>query len=315
MNITYNKVRTFIGTIIVNMVRIVKWMRCLFMYLFMRNKVILVRAAVKTKSRGVKHFNWGDDINFYYLSLLTGKKIIFLPHGKISDIFPIPSYLGIGSIVSFYNLDKVTIIGSGLINNSEIEKLRGTPLKICFVRGPLTAHALNNYGIECPKIYGDLALTLPLYYKPRIAKCHRIGIVLHILDEKLDIVQSIQQTYPDIKIIHMDSYINWTDIIDDINSCEVVLSSALHGLIVCEAYKIRCKWISFNTRDSIHWKSGYEFKYMDFFASIGKDEREPYYIDRETDIYALVGLVKAEWTPCFFNARALIDALPKNFIK
>ena len=293
---------------------IIKLIRCFFFFLFYRKKVLLVRAAVICRVRHLKHFNWGDDINLYFLSLISGKKIVFLPHSRFANIFSIPSYLGIGSIISFYNLNKTTIIGSGILSNSEIKRLRGKPSKICFVRGPLTRDILIKYGIDCPKIYGDLALALPLYYKTKVKKIYRIGIVLHLLDEKLDSVKYIQKTYPDIKIIHMNSYGKWTDVIDEINECDVIFSSALHGLIVSEAYGVCSKWISFSDRKSTHWDSGYEFKYIDFYASIGKKEEKPYVIVKETNLYKLAQAVEKSWIPASFDAKKLIEALPEDFV-
>lgn len=309
MNTNIKIIRRFI----VEIIRLFKWIRCLYLYLFMRKKVILVRAAVITKIGGVKHFNWGDDINYYFLNLISGKKIVFLPHGKISELMPIPSYLGIGSIISFFSLKKVTIIGSGILNDTEIEKIKDKPYRICFVRGPLTRNALLKKGIDCPESYGDLALALPLYYKTSVTKNATIGIVLHLLDEGLNSVQYIKSTYPEIKIIHMNNYNKWTDVIDEINSCEIVLSSALHGIIVSEAYKVCCQWISFDDKNPQHWHSGYEFKYIDFYTSIGKSENKPLEIGINTDIYALVEKIKKSWEPSTFDASKLIKILPKEF--
>lgn len=302
-----------ISSLLIEFVRILKILRCLTLFVFAKKRVVFVRAAVKTKITGVKHFNWGDDINYYLLQLITKKKIIFLPHGKIADRISIPYYLGIGSIISFYNLNNASIIGSGLINKKSTTDLHGKPLKVYFVRGPLTRAALIEHGIACPQIYGDLALTLPLYYKPQIKKIYRIGFVLHILDKYLDSVQRLIQNYPEIKIIYMNNYEKWTDIIDEINSCEVVFSSALHGLIVSEAYKVCCQWISFKDRSGLHWDEGYSLKYLDFYESIGKSKVAPIDVNPDTDIYALAHKVEKSWQPSNFDPQKLIDALPKEF--
>ncbi|MFQ8823549.1 MAG: polysaccharide pyruvyl transferase family protein [[Ruminococcus] lactaris] len=41
----------------------------------------------------------------------------------------------------------------------------------------------------------------------------------------------------------MSKYENWTDIIDLICSCKMVLSESLHGLIVAESYSIPSVWV------------------------------------------------------------------------
>lgn len=303
-----------IFTIFVELIRMFKWIRCLIIYLFLRKKIIIVRAAVVTKCGGVKPFNWGDDINYYLLKLISGKKIVFLPHGVMSNILSLPCYLGIGSIVSFYNLDKTSIIGSGIISDKAFKDLKGKPSKIYFVRGPLTRSVLVKHGIACPEIYGDLALTLPVYYTPKVIKKDIfLGIVLHIADENLYSIQQIKKTYPEIRIIYMNKYLKWTDIIDEINSCEVIFSSALHGLITSEAYGICNQWISFKDKIASRWETGYEFKYKDFFASIEKKVTMPIEIDHTTNLYELAKKVKKNWTRNTFDVYKLIDALPDEF--
>lgn len=315
LNITKKKIRPIRQTILnglIEVVRLFKLIYCIFLYIVAKNKVIFMRAAVKNKIRGIKHFNWGDDINYYLLHLISRKVIVFLPHGKIADRVAIPYYLGIGSIISFYNLDKASIIGSGLINSKSDDDIHGNPSKIHFVRGPLTRAALINRGISCPKVYGDLALTLPLYYKPVVKKSYRIGIVLHILDEHLESVHQLILAHPEIRIIHMNRYVKWTDIIDEINSCEVIFSSALHGLITSEAYKVCCQWVSFSDRTGSHWDVGYDLKYIDFYESIGKRGMTPIMLSHNVDIYDLANEIKRNWKPTTFNPQKLIDALPNE---
>ena len=43
--------------------------------------------------------------------------------------------------------------------------------------------------------------------------------------------------YPDILVIDLSNYRHWHDIIDQICSCQAILSSSLHGLIIAEAYQ------------------------------------------------------------------------------
>ena len=40
-------------------------------------------------------------------------------------------------------------------------------------------------------------------------------------------------------VISMINYDKWTDVIDDICSCEYILSNSLHGLIVADAYGVK----------------------------------------------------------------------------
>ena len=159
-------------SLLIELIRLIKLTIYFILYITNRKNTLLIKAAVKTNFKGVRNYNWGDDLNFYLLSLISKKKILFLPHGKLIDSFHIPSFLGIGSIISFYNLNNTYIIGSGLINQQSISEIKGKPKKIYFVRGPLTQQVLIKEGIDCPTIFGDLALTLPLYYTPKYKKTY-----------------------------------------------------------------------------------------------------------------------------------------------
>lgn len=284
----------------------------LYHYYFMYDQCVFVKAWVKSKKGYIIHNNWGDDINYYFLHLISGKKIIFFPTGRITNLFHIPCLLGIGSLLSFWSLDNMTIIGSGILAESSVDNIRGTPSKVCFVRGPISRKILCEKGIETPEIYGDLALALPLYYYPKIAKKFKLGIVLHYADENLDTVNQIKNQFSDIKFIYMRGYKKWTDIIDSILSCEVIFSSSLHGLICAEAYKVPCQWIYFS--DERHfaemWPTGWKLKFYDFYFSIQKNFIRPIEVNKETDIHQLGDIVRKEYVPSNFDAKCLVDALP-----
>lgn len=285
----------------------------LFHYFFMHHRCIFVKARILFRKGRLVHDNWGDDLNFYFLSLISGKKVIFCPNGKIGNLIKLPHILGIGSILSFWSLDKATVIGSGVISDSDIDKIYGKPEQVCFVRGPISRKILAERGIKVPELYGDLVLALPLYYRPNILKRNKLGIVLHYIDENLDSVGRIKENFPSIKFIYMHGYKKWTDVIDEILSCEVILSSSLHGLVCSEAYKICCQWICFSDKleYSDGWQAGWKLKFYDFFASLGKTE-EPVEVSQETDLIELGNEVRNKYIQNDFDARKLIDALPST---
>ena len=71
-----------------------------------------------------------------------------------------------------------------------------------------------------------------------------------------------------LEIISMTDYAKWTDVIDKICSCQYILSESLHGLIVAETYGIPNVWVDFMDHPE-YW----EFKFQDFYESIGKNEK------------------------------------------
>ena len=69
----------------------------------------------------------------------------------------------------------------------------------------------------------------------------------------------------ELLIIDLAHYKKWTDVIDQICSCERILSSSLHGLIVSDAYQIPSCWIELTGKIS----GGY-FKYYDYASSVNR---------------------------------------------
>lgn len=211
----------------------------------------------------IEHSNWGDDINWYFLREIIDGKIISYDHALLARHFNRPNYVVIGSTIDLRADEKSVIWGAGIIDGS----VTGLPKfkEIRAVRGPKTRQKLLSLGIDCPEVYGDPALLLPLHYKPDIEKTHRIGIIPHFHD--LEHVRKKIEQRKDIKLIDIRHYEEWTSVVDEILSCELIASSSLHGLIVSFAYGIPNVWVEFpegELRD--------RFKYDDFFASIGIEE-------------------------------------------
>lgn len=295
-----------------NSIQLINFVYFLFHYFFLRDRCVFVKAWVKVKAGKLFHNNWGDDLNYYLLQAISGKKVVFYPLGKIGNFFDFTCFLGIGSIFSVFSLDKTIIIGSGVRSDSDIKNIRGIPQKVVFVRGPISRRLLCERGITVPERYGDLGLVLPLLYSPSISKKNSIGIVLHSLDEKLNVIKVIMEKFSCVKLIYMRGYHKWTDIINEIVSCEIVFSSSLHGLICAEAYKIPCQWVCFSENrdnDIGVWPRGWELKFFDFFSSIGKGGMQPVRIDQETDILKLKNNIMKTFRPINYDPKVIMDAL------
>lgn len=237
------------------------------------------------------HNNWGDDINYYFLKVIADKKkIILYPNSILAKWLSLKRLFFIGSIITFYSLKNAIICGSGILNGKTKYNIKGSTKKICIVRGPLTQKTLSEKGYDCPLVYGDPALLLPLYYKPNIIKKWKICIIPHFEDFSSPIIQEILSlNSPEIHIIRMRGYKKWTDVIDEICNCDLVFSSSLHGLIVAETYHIPNYWISLN-----NYVEGWNFKFKDFYFSIGKQISNPITITKLEDFFDLYQK-KNEW--------------------
>lgn len=208
--------------------------------------------------------NYGDLLGKYLVEKISNKKIIWAKPAKFYWLdFFMPIYVTIGSILT--NVNKKCIVwGSGIISREfSIKKA-----KFLAVRGPQTRAHLLSLGYSVPEVYGDPALLLPNYYNPEIEKKYAYGIVPHYTDYNL--ISNLYENRSDILIIDMMTN-NIEAVTDLFLSCEKIISSSLHGVIVAHAYGIPAVWQQFSNN-----VFGDNIKYQDYFESV---ELENYSIE------------------------------------
>ena len=215
--------------------------------------------------------NFGDIITPFILGHFTRKKLIRIIYPQFCND---TNYFVIGSILD--RAAKHTIVwGSGFI--SEKDKCWERPKQICAVRGPLTRHKLLDAGIDCPEIYGDPALLLPMFYNPQMPKKYKVGIVPHFVDKDNEWLSNIKD-HQDIKIINVQNR-NPLNFIDDILQCEKIASSSLHGIIVADAYNVPSVWVEFSKN-----VYGNGFKFIDYFMSVKRIDRKPLIVNNDVSV-------------------------------
>lgn len=282
------------------------WVQVRDLYLYLFRHAIIVNGYVDDHTWcGIRHRNWGDDLNFYFLLKLTGCPIIIRHNFRMAKWLQHRNFLCIGTLLdgSKYKDCKTTIWGSGC---SGADRGLTYPEKVLAIRGPKSRSYLLSQGIECPEVYGDPALLLPLVYQPKgdppsalpsregtlpetrnlklETKKYRMGIIPHVVDLHHPVIEEIRGKYADeILIIDLAHYKKWTDVIDQICSCERILSSSLHGLIVSDAYQVPSCWIELSGNIS----GGY-FKFFDYASSVERDFNKPSRIVKVADIADLV---------------------------
>jgi len=225
---------------------------------------------------------WFDDSNNFG-DILTPFLFEFLGASKVTKIdtqyYSFENYLTVGSILSKANSNTI-VWGSGFISEESSFKY-GNPKKICAVRGPKTRNKLLKMNIECPEIYGDPALLLPLYYKPnKLKKKYKLGVIPHYIDKDNKYLELFNRE--EILIIDIQNK-DIFKFIDEVNSCEKIISSSLHGIIVGDAYGIPSLWIELSKKIM-----GNGFKFLDYFQSVGRKEESPIKINNSTTIDQLL---------------------------
>lgn len=224
--------------------------------------------------------NYGDLLGKYLVEKISGKKVTWVRAQKFSirNLFS-PLYVTIGSVLAHINT-YCTVWGSGI--NHKDESIASA--RFLSVRGPLSRKRILELGYECPAVYGDPALLLPLYHKPDVDKVFTLGIIPHISD--LEIVKKLYGQREDISIIDFNTN-NIEKTTNQILICKQILSSSLHGVIVAHAYQIPAVQVKFS--DNIY---GDGVKYHDYFLSVGLNTYQPEFIKNEIGVNEAVTMIK-----------------------
>ena len=252
--------------------------------------------------------NFGDLLSPFLVEKMTGKPVTLVKlgspiHRKLLSIRRSKfSYLAIGSIISRATADSI-VWGSGAFGTEEKKHLAKKAQYVA-VRGPLTRNLLRIHGIQCPEVYGDPALLMPRVYNPAVQKKYKIGLILRWSEQDWN----TKETDGDIKKIYLG-----TDDVEgtlmDILSCEQIVSSSLHGIILADAYGIPSAWLSSTT------PKGLEFKFYDYFISVNKIQK-PQVFDFSVASITRTNIenqLRFDDRKIEFDEKKLLDACP--FIK
>lgn len=212
--------------------------------------------------------NYGDLLSKYLVEKISKQKVIDIEHpAKGIHKYFFKHFVVIGSIIS--SATKQSIVwGSGIIKaNDNIRDAKFTA-----VRGPKTRQRILECGFNCPEVYGDPGILLPLFYKNNtVSKKYKIGIIPHYVDFKA--VSEHFRNDDRVKVIDLLTK-NIETTTDEILECEHIISSSLHGLIIPQAYHIPSLWIKFSDK-----LSGDNIKFYDYFESMNIDFKNEEYED------------------------------------
>jgi len=204
--------------------------------------------------------NWGDHLNLHLfrrildVPVVSSKRVFNISHKK--------RIYGIGSILSPDMKDAV-IWGSGFIK--DVPQIRQAPDNILALRGKYTEAVFKRNSIAVPGLYGDPALLFPRFYDLKSPVKYKLGIIPHYKELNHPVVRKLAALRPgEITVISPLSSI--TSFAEQILSCETIISSSLHGLILSEAYgRPTCR---FTLTDEI---IGGDFKFNDYYSGVGID--------------------------------------------
>ena len=236
--------------------------------------------------------NFGDALSPWLVQKMTGATVVRADTAQ-------PHYVAIGSVLRYTRPTSI-VWGTGSFGD---ELVKDIPVDADYraVRGPLTREKILTAGGRCPKVYGDPALLVPLYYSPEVKKTHEVGLVLRWSEQRW----KAAEVDPAVRIIDLG-----TDdvevVLDAMLSCRRIVSSSLHGLVVADAYGLPSAWLGSRS------PKGGEFKFYDYFVSVQKLRSSVRF--NPTSEPVTVETLHRKFTfddrPAQFRYRPLLDACP-----
>ncbi len=231
-----------------------------------------------------KHLgNFGDELSPLIVEHVSGRPVVH-------TVRP-PRFHAIGSSLNNVK-DEDVVWGSGLWYAGPV----ASRPRITAVRGPLTRNHLLTQGIDCPEIYGDPALLLPLIHTPHFEKKTKLAVMPHRLDAGL-YEQAQREGLPVISV--QDDPLH---VVESIAACDMLVTSSLHGLIASDAYGIPAALLL--NRAFLEVRP--EFKYHDYLQSTGRNKHVWY------DIPVTEAARKPLPPPDLPDRQRLIDAFPHD---
>ena len=146
-----------------------------------------------------------------------------------------------------------TIAGAGQLQESTTTDLFDAT--VLGLRGHLTRHRTR---FESDVVIGDPGLLAPVLV-PAVPKTIDVGVIPHWTDTEL-----WQRERNGVLIDVRDDPL---DVITQIASCQEVVSSALHGIIIADAFHIPRRAEPFPAMRTNKWEGG-EFKWRDYASAI-----------------------------------------------
>lgn len=210
-------------------------------------------------------YNLGDSLGPLIVKYLLDQKGI-----DINAEIPEKKHLfTVGSMIvgknSGGNYQSATIWGSGVVFKlapyaSFFQRICRRKLDIRAVRGPKTRKVLRRYGHQCPEVYGDPAILMPMLYNPtNVEKKYDKLIIPQFLRES-----EFRKAHPNERIVSMNTD-DYKYVIDEILASKIVYTSSLHGIILAETYGVPAVFFRGLAKRV-------DFKYRDWYESTGRKD-------------------------------------------
>lgn len=182
--------------------------------------------------------NFGDKLTPWLFDFLE------IPYEYVDRGCKEDHYIMTGSILPACNEHSI-IWGAGIAQSQDIAK----PKLITAVRGGWTRSDVLESGWNCPAVYGDISILLPMIFNYTRKTVREIGVIPHMIDrdkqegEFQDVTDSVE------------------NIVDYILESETIQTSSLHVAMTAKFFKKEVRFVA--SPDVI----GQDHKWYDFYMT------------------------------------------------
>lgn len=167
--------------------------------------------------------------------------------------------IGAGSIIQIVQQlagdNHVKVWGSGFIQPGDPNDKPN--LQFYAVRGKSSRERTGKPDIAL----GDPGLLTSLVYPLKATKRYKLGIIPHYVDADAPEVKRLA-AFKDCKVINPLDPVE--TVVNDIQACELIVSSSMHGLILSDSYNIPNHWTPFSDK-----LTGGDYKFNDYYSVFG----------------------------------------------
>ncbi|OLP62117.1 transposase [Xaviernesmea oryzae] len=283
----------------------------------------------------MNYLNLGDALSPVMVALMSGRDIVRVP--SRSEALRMAC---VGTIGHGFSGGEVWFWGTGCSDRLDPKKhatdapfqvAPDAKFRVMATRGPVSEALLTGKPAGTVGVYGDPVWLLPHFYRPKVEKRWKLGVIVHLseladreveahLREGHDRYDIPAELSDDIHIINTVTSIGLDGMkakMEEILSCERIVSTSLHGLVFAESYGIPCLPFPSHLDGGLqsvdlHDFGGLNLRIVDLYRGLGQRHLDLYGqpLTEPTDWQALISAIDATWREKPFDADALVEAFP-----
>jgi pyruvyltransferase len=285
-------------------------------------------------SNNLKLCNLGDAASAVIVASISGRKVA--PRAFNSKF---RRMVGVGTIGQGQSAGAIHVWGTGFDpnrapiepKNRSFEPAPGVEYNIHAVRGPYSRAILLKHGIPTPAIYGDPAWFLPRIFNPEREIKHELGVISHISElasprvtaEMRDDIRrysgGVEEGVHFISTYHEPSWQGFQDKLTEMLSCRRIISRSFHGMLLADAYRIPCLYLSGETKGAQVFpiEAGFDHvdrRFADAYRGMGRTRLQGFGlpIGEESPWGEVIKAADKLWEPISFSGEALFEAFPSE---